>query len=344
MPVSQNGYPANDRSLVHNPKVPGTPIDFPGGVRRGPAGDLLIWIAEQMQNRVERRPNNYGMWGYAERPIRGGTQLSNHASGTAIDWHAPAHPLGADNTFSNAQEAEIHQILREAEGCVRWGGDYSGRRDEMHFELVRSEAECARVLAKVRGGGGGDYRPMLRNGDRGPAVRRVQELLGIPADGIFGPQTEVAVKRFQRANGLDADGIVGPNTWDALEGTVSKAKPFGGEIKRVYDRTPGLAEFIGKPITAELPTPDGVGRFVRFENRNAHIYWTPLTGARVVYGGIYQEYKSLNWEKGPLGYPTSHEFGFVHPDRNGESIEYRQSNFEHGYIIYNRDMGAVAYL
>jgi hypothetical protein len=52
----------------------------------------------------------------------------------------------------------------------------------------------------------------LRKGDRGRAVRRLQRKLGVPADGVFGPQTHRAVKRFQRRNGLVVDGIVGPIT------------------------------------------------------------------------------------------------------------------------------------
>jgi hypothetical protein len=57
---------------------------------------------------------------------------------------------------------------------------------------------------------------MVERGDRGKAVRSVQRALGIPADGIFGPQTERAVRRFQRRRGLVADGVVGPVTRRAL--------------------------------------------------------------------------------------------------------------------------------
>ncbi|PWL28268.1 MAG: hypothetical protein DCO96_09855 [Fluviicola sp. XM-24bin1] len=38
---------------------------------------------------------------------------------------------------------------------------------------------------------------LLRKGSRGPEVKELQEILGIPADGIFGSQTETAVKKFQ---------------------------------------------------------------------------------------------------------------------------------------------------
>jgi peptidoglycan hydrolase-like protein with peptidoglycan-binding domain len=57
---------------------------------------------------------------------------------------------------------------------------------------------------------------VLKRGDRGSSVRKLQAALEIPVDGVFGPQTEKAVKRFQKRKGLTADGIVGPDTRDAL--------------------------------------------------------------------------------------------------------------------------------
>jgi peptidoglycan hydrolase-like protein with peptidoglycan-binding domain len=50
----------------------------------------------------------------------------------------------------------------------------------------------------------------------GVDIAAVQSALGIPADGIVGPQTRGAIRRFQRANGLVVDGIVGPQTLAAL--------------------------------------------------------------------------------------------------------------------------------
>lgn len=58
--------------------------------------------------------------------------------------------------------------------------------------------------------------PTLRRGDSGASVRRLQNLLDAPADGDFGPATEVALIAYQRGAGLAADGVAGPMTWRAL--------------------------------------------------------------------------------------------------------------------------------
>lgn len=67
---------------------------------------------------------------------------------------------------------------------------------------------------------------VLRTGSRGAEVHQLQTLLGIPADGIFGPQTARAVREFQASKGLVVDGIVGPATWGAFSNTTpSKPVP-----------------------------------------------------------------------------------------------------------------------
>lgn len=65
----------------------------------------------------------------------------------------------------------------------------------------------------VSGGGGGN---ILRRGSTGPYVTMLQQKLGIPVDGIYGPQTEAAVRTFQATHGLSVDGVVGPQTTNAM--------------------------------------------------------------------------------------------------------------------------------
>jgi hypothetical protein len=73
-----------------------------------------------------------------------------------------------------------------------------------------------------------DEHPTIGKGDKGPAVGRVQTILGVfPVDGDFGSITDGAVKGFQAAAGLGADGVVGPKTWEALE-ALNKRKIAGG--------------------------------------------------------------------------------------------------------------------
>ena len=58
---------------------------------------------------------------------------------------------------------------------------------------------------------------LLRVGSRGNLVKKLQEALGIDADGRFGPGTKKAVMEYQEANGLVADGMAGPKTLASID-------------------------------------------------------------------------------------------------------------------------------
>lgn len=77
---------------------------------------------------------------------------------------------------------------------------------------------------------------VLRKGNRGQEVKKLQRLLHLYEDGIFGVLTEEAVKNFQSANGLKADGVVGDKTWAIIlqkKVTLTGAKGLR-TIKRIF--------------------------------------------------------------------------------------------------------------
>ena len=57
---------------------------------------------------------------------------------------------------------------------------------------------------------------VLRIGSKGPDVMKLQQLLHVYPDGIFGNITREALKVFQREHNLFPDGVAGPKTWAAL--------------------------------------------------------------------------------------------------------------------------------
>src|SRR5690606_4454583 len=137
MATSQNGWTVftsgTDRAMVVSPWVTGR-------IRGGSAAVVLNYVAQRFNAEVEPIVRAHS-WGWAYRSIRGATSgYSNHASGTAEDFNAPKHALGKRGTFTPAQVRAIRSILVDCGGVVRWGGDYTSRADEMHFEINASPA------------------------------------------------------------------------------------------------------------------------------------------------------------------------------------------------------------
>jgi hypothetical protein len=152
MAISQNGYPVLfDIDNTKSWKIPGAQREI--RLAQAAPGLVLAHFALWFHEIIE--PLNGGIfdeWGWAVRDIRGSDEWSNHASGTAMDLNATKHPLGttARSSFSLSEIAAINNRLAFMDNAVRWGGNYSGRQDPMHFEVNASTSRVARLADELR--------------------------------------------------------------------------------------------------------------------------------------------------------------------------------------------------
>lgn len=85
------------------------------------------------------------------RPIRGGTELSNHSWGVAVDLNSIDNPWQPHLNGSNHGgkmvsnwPPEFVSIMKDV--GFKWGGEWSGRADPMHFEMAANPYQNRNVL------------------------------------------------------------------------------------------------------------------------------------------------------------------------------------------------------
>lgn len=154
MAKSQNGWAASP-SLETRVIKPVKGVSF-RIVDNPDVATVFMYLIQQFHKRVEdiTDQKQHDDWGFAYRANRNSpNDLSNHSSGTAVDLDATEHPNGVPTgrTFTNKQISEIHKILHELGGVVRWGGDYTHTIDAMHFEINASAKHVKAVANKLRG-------------------------------------------------------------------------------------------------------------------------------------------------------------------------------------------------
>lgn len=254
MATSQNGW------FVFTSPPSGTiPGYITGRVRPEDVDTVFTYLCERIDREVENiRPE--WSWGWAFRAIRGSSSgYSNHASGTAIDVNAPAHPLGVTGTWSLEERAKVHTIMRDMGNILRWGEDYVNRKDGMHFEINAGAAAVHTVAQRIRNRQLPDQRPDWKP-KKAHAVHfgRVQEQFLIAAGAQEGEiRRRNGVGLVQQAlnkaldRDLDVDGYVGKatlNAWGAWEDRVG-----GLGRRRVPDRKSidELVDFAGLGLVGD---------------------------------------------------------------------------------------------
>jgi hypothetical protein len=104
-----------------------------------------------------------------------------------------------------------------------------------------------------------------------------------------------------------------------------------GAIGGEYNAIGGINSVLGRPLNDETPTNCGGGRYNTFEH--GQITWSPHSGAHETHGAIHGEWGAVNYECGPLGFPTSDES----PTRCGGG---RYNRFDNGQISWSPHSGA----
>jgi peptidoglycan hydrolase-like protein with peptidoglycan-binding domain len=110
------------------------------------------------------------------------------------------------------------------------------RRDRRRRIRISGGGSSLAIVALVLAIAGGGV-AAGQSAQQGSPVGAVQRALGVPADGVMGPQTKAAVRAFQARKGLVVDGIVGPQTRAALglagAAAPAAAAPPSGQLQKI---------------------------------------------------------------------------------------------------------------
>jgi len=105
--------------------------------------------------------------------------------------------------------------------------------------------------------------------------------------------------------------------------TISDGFTVLGAIEEKWLSIGGPTGHFGHPVSQEIATFDGVGRFQKFRD-NRIISWHPETGAHLVFGAIAEAWRKNGQER--FGYPVTDEV--TTPDGRGRFNHFREVHFK----------------
>lgn len=138
-------------------------------------------------------------------------------------------------------------------------------------------------------------------------------------------------------NKMTADDILGIQKYYGISRFPCNIKYFQTPIGLIGEKWLAMGaenSKIGLPIHWEKTCPDGVGKFVYFDNGGA-IYYHPAVGTHEVSGEILKEWAKQGYETKKLGYPISDEKIFP-PFSTWNDLGYTAySIFQNGVIMWH---------
>lgn len=189
-----------------------------------------------------------------KHPVNGTTVDVNHlhvrregvaagASGGPRPWHNPADAARARRFLQMSEPTGIGVLV---EGFALETPQQSQTRGAAQVATAQKQLAAGWTSAKHPRGAGGKFgyttggkratrssaatQRTLGVGSKGALVKSIQKQLGLPTDGVYGPQTRAAVERYQRQHGLQVDGVIGAQTLSALRGHVNASSIKPGPI------------------------------------------------------------------------------------------------------------------
>ncbi|MFT4081199.1 MAG: M15 family metallopeptidase [Nocardioides sp.] len=148
---SYNGWPASP-TLATRVITPVSGVSFRVADNQN-VEDIFTFLAQWYDTHVEALKGSVADdWGFAYRANRNDPdELSNHASGSALDFNATKHPNGVaiSSTFTAAQIRKC-DALEDCLEVVAWGGNYVHTVDGMHWEIAVEPGGLQDVGARIR--------------------------------------------------------------------------------------------------------------------------------------------------------------------------------------------------
>ncbi|MGM0804673.1 MAG: peptidoglycan recognition protein family protein [Bacillota bacterium] len=160
--------------------------------------DPVKVVLEQPTLPAQRKLLEYGMRGEDVKSLQ--SRLNEVGS----------FELKVDGIFGKATEAAVKDFQKDSKLSV---DGIAGPKTFAKLTLPSKKApehKSAEAIVPYPG-------HLIKKGSKDKEnIKRVQQAVGVEADGIFGPKTESAVKAYQKRKKLKQDGIVGPATWNKL--------------------------------------------------------------------------------------------------------------------------------